>query len=222
MVGEVGSEDDEHGEIDRKYSNDDDSKDEEMEDIIEEEEDDDEEEEGEEEEDEEEEEEEEDDDEEEDTYVLDETSMVDATGREATTGGDDDEVELYIPLDLTMAPQSLDSTSDFQIVGLHTPRPLISLGSRVYEGEWEDLVGTNMLFSQDAELIATTRQQIKLHLGQLVRREEAEKVINSQGRLSGIDWSNAQKTRNRKATLLEKIVAIDRKKKEQAEQTPGS
>lgn len=49
-----------------------------------------------------------------------------------------------------------------------------------------------------------------------MKRDEARKAVNSQGRLAGVDWSNAQKTINRKTTLLEKIVSIDRRKKELA------
>ncbi|KAK9239991.1 hypothetical protein V1525DRAFT_338120 [Lipomyces kononenkoae] len=61
---------------------------------------------------------------------------------------DGDEEVFYIPLDLSAAPQSLDNVSDCQVVDLHTGRPLISIGSRVYEGEWEDIIGTDMFFNQ--------------------------------------------------------------------------
>ncbi|KAK9386772.1 hypothetical protein V1515DRAFT_603855 [Lipomyces mesembrius] len=123
---------------------------------------------------------------------------------------DEDEEVYYIPLDLSAAPQSLDNVSDCQVVDLHTGRPLISVGSRVYEGQWEDIIGTDMFFSQEAELIGISRQQVKLFPGKLVKREDAQAV--NEGRLDGIDWRNPEKTKNRKATLMDKIAAVDRKK----------
>ncbi|KAK9361862.1 hypothetical protein V1504DRAFT_468009 [Lipomyces starkeyi] len=123
---------------------------------------------------------------------------------------DEDEEVYYIPLDLSAAPQSLDNVSDCQVVNLHTGRPLISVGSRVYEGQWEDIIGTDMFFSQEAALIGISRQQVKLFPGKLVKKEDAHAV--NEGRLDGIDWTNPEKTKNRKATLMDKIAAVDRKK----------
>ncbi|KAK9376756.1 uncharacterized protein V1513DRAFT_438042 [Lipomyces chichibuensis] len=123
---------------------------------------------------------------------------------------DKDEEVYYIPLDLSAAPQSLDNVSDCQVVNLHTGRPLISVGSRVYEGQWEDIIGTDMFFSQEAELIGVSRQHVKLFPGKLVKKEDAHTV--NEGRLDGIDWRNPEKTKNRKATLMDKIAAVDRKK----------
>ncbi|KAK9245355.1 hypothetical protein V1506DRAFT_554010 [Lipomyces tetrasporus] len=94
---------------------------------------------------------------EEDEVEVEEEEEEEQTGVEPTAAAeqpvDDDSIEedeevFYIPLDLSAAPQSLDNISDCQVVDLHTGRPLISVGSRVYEGQWEDLVGTDMFFSQ--------------------------------------------------------------------------
>ncbi|KAK9371053.1 hypothetical protein V1509DRAFT_615638 [Lipomyces kononenkoae] len=123
---------------------------------------------------------------------------------------DEDEEVFYIPLDLSAAPQSLDNVSDCQVANLHTGRPLISIGSRVYEGQWEDIIGTDMFFNQEAELIGISRQQIKLFPGKLVKKEDVQ--AEDEGRLHGIDWRNPEKTKNRKATLMDKIAAIDRDK----------
>ncbi|KAK9351118.1 hypothetical protein V1523DRAFT_417699 [Lipomyces doorenjongii] len=133
-------------------------------------------------------------------------------------GIDEDEEVYYIPLDLSAAPQALDNVSDCQVVNLHTGRPLISVGSRVYEGQWEDIIGTDMFFSQEAELIGISRQQVKLFPGRLVKKEDAQAV--NEGRLDGIDWKNPEKTKNRKATLMDKIAVVDRKKRKDSDKKP--
>ncbi|KAK9469936.1 hypothetical protein V1512DRAFT_245368 [Lipomyces arxii] len=125
----------------------------------------------------------------------------------------DDEEVFYLPLDLSLAAQSLDNISKFQIINLHTAHPLISIGNSVYEGDWEDLVGTDMFFNKDAELIGTSREQIRLHPGRLVKKEELNQA-GSEGRIGGIDWNKPAKPQSRKLTLLDKIAEIDKKKKE--------
>ncbi|KAK9481005.1 TFIIIC subunit-domain-containing protein [Lipomyces japonicus] len=147
------------------------------------------------------------------------------TGDDGDDVADDEEV-FYVPLDLSSTPQTLDHSGDVKIVGLHTDQPIISVGPRVYEGQWQDLIGTDMFFSQQGELIATTRKHIRLVPGKLVKKAdfidagaEAGSASNGggggneeAGRYAGIDWTKPMQTKFKKQSLIDRIKEIDAKR----------
>ena len=72
-------------------------------------------------------------------------------------GGDDDEdhEDVFILLELPDTPASfLSSNTSYSLIGLDTPTPVLKLGSAVFRGTHEDVLGTHLVFS-DAEALAT-------------------------------------------------------------------
>ncbi|KAK9471977.1 uncharacterized protein V1510DRAFT_418921 [Dipodascopsis tothii] len=111
-----------------------------------------------------------------------------------------DEEVFYVPLDLSLAPQVIEGDGRIQHVDLHTARPLVSVGSMVYEGQWEDMVGTNMYFDREGNLIGSSRTQIGLKPGRLVKKDELEKQRDGDA------------LKRREPTLMEKIAELEKAK----------
>ncbi|PLW53924.1 hypothetical protein PCANC_03748 [Puccinia coronata f. sp. avenae] len=57
-----------------------------------------------------------------------------------------EEVE-YVTFDFghSHAPSPISSYSGFQVLGLNTPHPFLKIGDQVYRGEYESLVGTELI-----------------------------------------------------------------------------
>lgn len=58
---------------------------------------------------------------------------------------------VYVPLDLSQlsygaedASKQLSSQAKLQMVDLHSDRPMFRLGEALYEGSWQDMVGTEL------------------------------------------------------------------------------
>ena len=74
-----------------------------------------------------------------------------------TAGGDDDEEyeDSYVILDLPdVLPTFLASCESYQLIGLGTATPFLKLGTAVLKGCYEENLGTDLVFSEDATLKA--------------------------------------------------------------------
>ncbi|TDL16309.1 hypothetical protein BD410DRAFT_777301, partial [Rickenella mellea] len=60
----------------------------------------------------------------------------------------DETEEIYVTLDLgTVEPTLLPSCSTLRLIGLDTPTPYLQLAGTVFKGKHEELLGTELLFS---------------------------------------------------------------------------
>lgn len=93
-----------------------------------------------------------------------------------------------------------------QIVDLHKERPLFKVGDGIYEGRWEDMVGTDLFTDLDGNVFAKTRTRIQLWPGQLL--DKSDPVGNDPGSL----W-----TKKTDRTLVDRLreITLRRKKEEQ-------
>ncbi|KAK9458548.1 uncharacterized protein V1516DRAFT_133791 [Lipomyces oligophaga] len=120
--------------------------------------------------------------------------------------------DVFIPLDLSKFPQNLENTSNFQLRSLNSDHPLVAVGSKVYEGDWNDLVGTDMFFDQDGHVLGVSRTQITLNPGKLISKDDRTESSKS-GKFDGVDWKNPKKKVQKRVTLLEKMAKIDEDRK---------
>ena len=77
--------------------------------------------------------------------------------KQMADGGDDDEdhEDVFILLELPDTPANfLSSNTSYSLIGLDTPTPVLKIGSAVFRGTHEDVLGTHLVFS-DAGMLAT-------------------------------------------------------------------
>ena len=77
-----------------------------------------------------------------------------AAGGPPMGGDDDDEYEdIFVMLELPDVHASfLSSCETYSLIGLDTPTPMLKLGSAVFRGSHEDMLGTHLVFSDAQEL----------------------------------------------------------------------
>jgi transcription factor C subunit 7 len=121
---------------------------------------------------------------------------------------------VYVPLDMALAPPiapsikpgNIPPESSFQMVELETDKPLFKVGDNVYQGNWQDVVGTEIYTLTDGEVFATSRTRVVLEPVTIKNRAEVEQKAKA-----GL---HAPKT------LAEKIRAINERNKLQAARQP--
>lgn len=70
-------------------------------------------------------------------------------------------VKVLLPLDTSGQPVT-PKTGDLEIADLESEKPLFKIGEHVYEGEWTDIVGTEVYTDPQGHYIGKTRDRIKL------------------------------------------------------------
>jgi hypothetical protein len=77
-----------------------------------------------------------------------------------TMGGEDheedDEYEdVFVVLELPDLPDAfLEDCKTYQLIGIDTETPMLRLGSSVFKGSFQDVLGTNLIFSEHPSLKA--------------------------------------------------------------------
>lgn len=122
---------------------------------------------------------------------------------------------VYVPLDFSQqyinkgGVDSAVNTSrqtSLQIVGLETDKPLFRVGDQVYQGSWQDMVGTELYTDPSTgEVIGKTQTRIQLEPGQLVEHGETESIQEMQ--------KTGYWTTDKKQTLMDKVKEINSRKK---------
>lgn len=79
----------------------------------------------------------------------------------------------------TSLTNSIPAQAVLQIVDLDKEKPLFKLGDGIYEGTWEDMVGTELFTDLEGRVFGKTRTRIHLRPGQL--RDKSELVGNDVG-----------------------------------------
>lgn len=89
---------------------------------------------------------------------------------------------------------------------LHRDRPLFKVGDGIFEGRWEDMVGTDLFTDLDGNVFAKSRTRIQLRPGQLL--DKSEPVGNDPSSL----W-----TKKSDKTLVDRLreISLRRRKEEQ-------
>ncbi|KZT20709.1 hypothetical protein NEOLEDRAFT_1140426 [Neolentinus lepideus HHB14362 ss-1] len=65
---------------------------------------------------------------------------------------EDEEEVSYVTLDMgSIDPTLVPSISSYRFIGLDTPTPFVQLGGSIFKGHHNDLLGTEMLFTDDDE-----------------------------------------------------------------------
>ncbi|EIW74288.1 hypothetical protein CONPUDRAFT_160328 [Coniophora puteana RWD-64-598 SS2] len=97
--------------------------------------------------------------------------------RQVTAFDDDDEYESgeeveYVTLDLgAIEPLLVPSTDQYALIGLDTPTPFLQLSGTVLRGKHDELIGTEMLFSDERDQDAEHREKRSLtHVASTSRR----------------------------------------------------
>ncbi|CAN6674888.1 transcription factor tau 55 kDa subunit [Trichomonascus vanleenenianus] len=85
---------------------------------------------------------------------------------------------VYVPIDLSQLPAGeannrfISSQSDFQMASLEDQNPLFRIGQTVYQGSWENILGTEVLTDMEGEPFAKTRTRIGLTKGELKSKKD--------------------------------------------------
>jgi hypothetical protein len=79
------------------------------------------------------------------------------------------------------------------------------VGENIYQGTWEEMVGTELYTDNDAKVFAKSRMRIVLRPGQLLDRSEA---AAAEGAASSSYWGS------KKETLVDKIREMTLKRLE--------
>ncbi|KAA8913182.1 hypothetical protein TRICI_003244 [Trichomonascus ciferrii] len=109
---------------------------------------------------------------------------------------------------LTTVHSNIPAQAALQIVDLHKDRPLFKVGDGIFEGRWEDMVGTDIFTDLDGHVFAKTRTRIQLRPGQLL--DKSEPVGNDPSSL----W-----TKKTDKTLVDRLREISlRRKQEELDQ----
>ncbi|ODV76301.1 transcription factor TFIIIC, tau55 subunit [Cyberlindnera jadinii NRRL Y-1542] len=81
--------------------------------------------------------------------------------------GDEEEYEdVYVTLDVpsnNFNTSTIPPTAKLQVSGLHTETPLFMVNNDVYQGDWKNLVGTEVAFTEDMEEKYKVSDRIQLH-----------------------------------------------------------
>ncbi|KAG5362943.1 Transcription factor tau 55 kDa subunit [Yarrowia sp. B02] len=98
---------------------------------------------------------------------------------EAAAAADSDTVSVFIPLNVPPmsrkagASSKVSSTAPVQISGLTEDKPLVKIGDSAYEGQWTELVGSEMYFNgATGEYVGKSRERIMLKPMRLQHKQD--------------------------------------------------
>ncbi|GMM35345.1 transcription factor TFIIIC subunit [Saccharomycopsis crataegensis] len=74
----------------------------------------------------------------------------------------------------TASASQYTPTSKMQITGIGTGKPLAKIDNFLFQGDWKQLVGTELVFSEKGEVIAKVNNHIELIRGELITSEQFE------------------------------------------------
>jgi hypothetical protein len=86
-----------------------------------------------------------------------------------TMGGEDheedDEYEdVFVVLELPDLPDAfLEDCKTYQLIGVDTETPMLRLGSSVFKGSFQDVLGTNLIFSEHTRTRTHTHTHTHTH-----------------------------------------------------------
>lgn len=87
----------------------------------------------------------------------------------------DEEIE-YITLDLgPVEPTLVPSSSTYRLIGLDTPTPFLQLSGTVFKGRHENLLGTELLFTESTENHERSRRTVR-HVANTEKRVAFKQV----------------------------------------------
>ncbi|EPS96345.1 hypothetical protein FOMPIDRAFT_1091260, partial [Fomitopsis schrenkii] len=82
----------------------------------------------------------------------------------------EEEVE-YVTLDLgTVEPALVPSSSSLRLIGLDTPTPFLQLSGTVFKGQHQNLLGTELLFTDSKDSDTDRSRKPLVHVGTSERR----------------------------------------------------
>lgn len=125
-----------------------------------------------------------------------------------TSGDGEATVTVYVPLDMgqdTFGPLSesvIPAQAPFQAVEFDSDKPMFKIGENVFQGEWQDMVGTEVYTDVEGKSIGTSRTRIQLFPSTLQEKSEqfgaGAKKESLVDRIKKINLARAQKKVHKK------------------------
>ncbi|KAI0028647.1 hypothetical protein K488DRAFT_11544, partial [Vararia minispora EC-137] len=87
----------------------------------------------------------------------------------------------YVTLDVGNAePTLLPNSTTYRLIGLDSPRPYLQIAGTIFQGRYQDLIGTELLFAEDKDesdpskkrvfYVASTEQRVRFKEVELIAK----------------------------------------------------
>jgi transcription factor C subunit 7 len=110
---------------------------------------------------------------------------------ENTKEGSEETATVYVPLDMgqdvfgPLSESVIPVGASFQMVDIESDKPMFKIGEKVFEGDWQNMVGTEVYTDTEGLPVGTSRTRIQLYPATLQEKSEEGKAPAKRGGLLG-------------------------------------